>query len=141
MLLVPLQRLGHLLKLGPHSELCGHCSEMSLEAGHTVEVAVSTGDARDTLLLPQRVQARLAVTCLVIPPGALLLCSRGGRSRRVSGSGGAYLTPGRVSIRESQHFYSASWETSPSRGAMRIFVFEYPELTQGPLEFVGGTLG
>ena len=42
---------------------------------HTVEVAVSTGDARDTLLLPQRVQARLAVTCLVIPPGALLLCT------------------------------------------------------------------
>lgn len=40
-----------------------------------MEVTVSTGDARDTLLLPQRILARLAVTYVVIPPGALLLCT------------------------------------------------------------------
>lgn len=53
------------MRLGPQ-HACG---------SHTVEVTVPTGDACDTLLLPQRVLARSAVAYLVIPPGALLLCT------------------------------------------------------------------
>ena len=53
------------VKLGPQ-QACG---------SHTVEVTVPIGDACDTLLLPQRVLARSAVTYLVIPPGALLFCT------------------------------------------------------------------
>ena len=68
-MLDPLQRPGWQelagVRLGPQ-QACG---------SHTVEVTVPTGDACDTLLLPQRVLARSAVAYLVIPPGALLLCT------------------------------------------------------------------